>query len=213
MARNTLSRSSCARRTGRFFISFSSRGWSQHVEHRYPVKLQPRTAPCRGETAWHSESALLVCSLAYGADPLRGPGTAAARIDAALGISSTPPRVLLGDVELTWRDESRLHSIELRTGRGQWEPSSLRIPSESIEQSSMTFDLVYDVNRISSVDVDVRVLWDAMTACIALRFDDAEPQGGRWFAIADKVFARVESQQTLMELRFADLRIVTGSPS
>jgi hypothetical protein len=121
--------------------------------------------------------------------------------------------VLLGDVELTWRDESRLHSSELRTGRGQWEPSSLRIPSEGAEKSSMTFELAYDVNRISSVDVDVRVLWDATTACIALRFGDAEPQCGRWVAIADNVFACVGAQQTLMELRFADVRIVTGSPS
>jgi len=178
-----------------------------------PVKLQPRTAPCRGDTAWHSESALLACSFAYGADPLRAPGTAAARIDAALGISSTPPRVLLGDVELTWRDESRLHSIELRTSRGQWEPSSLHIPSEHAEKSSMTFEFASDVNRISSIDVDVRVLWDATTTCIALRFSDAEPQGGRWVAIADKVFAYVGAQQTLMELRFADVTIETGSPS
>lgn len=121
--------------------------------------------------------------------------------------------MLLGDVELTWGDESHLHSIELRTGRGQWEPSSLRIPSESAEKSSMTFEFAYDVNGILSVDVDVCVLWDATTACIALRFGDAEPQGERWVAIADKVFACVAAQQTLIELRFADVRIVTGSPS
>jgi hypothetical protein len=168
------------------------------------VWLQPRTAPCRSETAWHSESALLLCSFEYGADPSRAPGTAVTRIDAALGISSTPRRVLLGDVKLTWRDESRLHSIELRTGSGQWELSSLRIPGETAEKSSMTFELACDVNRISGVDVDVRVLWDATTACIALRFGDAEPQGGRWVAIADKVFACVGSQQTLIALRFAE---------
>jgi hypothetical protein len=178
-----------------------------------PVKLQPRTAPCRGETAWHSESALLVCSFEYGADPSHPPGTAAERIDAALGISSTPPRVLLGDIELTWRDESRLHSIELRTGRGQWEPSSLPVPSESAERSSMAFDLPYDVNRIASIDVDVRVLWDATKACIALRFGDAEPEDGRWVAIADKVFACIGVRQTLIEFRLADVRIVTGEPS
>jgi hypothetical protein len=178
-----------------------------------PVKLQPRTAPCRGETAWHSESALLVCSFEYGAHPSHPPGTAAERIDAALGISSTPPRVLLGDIELTWRDERRLHSIELRTGRGQWEPSSLRVPSENAEKSSMTFELAYDVNRIASIDVDVRVLWDATKACIALRFGDAEPDNGRWVAIADNVFACIGVRQTLIEFRFADVRIVTGEPS
>ena len=178
-----------------------------------PIKLQSRTAPCRGVTAWHSESALLVCSFEYSADPSPAPGTAAERIDAVLGISSTPPRVLLGDVELTWRDESRLHSIELRTGRGQWAPSSLRVPGESAEKSSMTFELAYDVNRIASIDVDVHVLWDATKACIALRFGDDEPENGRWVAIADKVFACVGARQTLIEFRFADVRIVTEKPS
>jgi hypothetical protein len=177
------------------------------------VKLQPRTAPCRGETAWHSESALLVCSFEYGADLSHEPGTAAESIDAALGISSTPPRVLLGDVELTWRDESRLHSIELRTGRGQWESSSLHVPGEGAENSSITFELAYDVNRIASIDVGVRVLWDATKACIALRFGDADPENGRWAAIADNVFMCVGARQTLIEFRFPDVRIVTGEPS
>jgi hypothetical protein len=178
-----------------------------------PVKLQPQTAPCRGVTEWHSESALLICSFEYGAGPSHARGTAAERIDAALGISSTAPRVLLGDVELTWRDESRLHSIELRTGRGQWEPSSLHIPGGSAEDSSMTFPLAYDVNRIASIDVDVRVLWDAANACIALRFGNGAPENGGWVAIADNVFVCVGARQTLIEFRFADVRSVTGEPS
>lgn len=140
------------------------------------MKLQPRTAACSGETAWYSESALLICSLKHGAGQSHAPQTTAERIEAALGTSSTPPRVLLGDVELTWRDDSHLHSIELRTGRDQWEPASLCVPGESAERSSMTFELAYDVNRIASVDVDVRVLWDATQGCLALRFGDEAPQ-------------------------------------
>jgi hypothetical protein len=132
-------------------------------------------------TTWYSESALLVCTFEYGADSRWPPATAAERIDAALGISTTAPRVLLGDVDLAWRDES-LHSIELRTGRSAWGPSSLRIPSASAEESSMTFGLECDVNRIANVDVDVRVLWDALHARIALRFGDAEPENGRFSA-------------------------------
>lgn len=177
------------------------------------IKLQSRSAPCRGATAWNSESALLVCAFEYGADPSRAPAATAERIDAALGVSSTPPRVLLGDVELTWRDECRLHSIELRTGRGQWVPSSLRIPGGSTEKSSMTFDLAYDTNRIACIDIDVRVLWDERKACIGLRFGDAEAENGRWVAIADNVFVSVGARQTLTEVRLADVRIVTGEPS
>jgi hypothetical protein len=156
---------------------------------------------------------LLVCTFEYGADPTCPPATAAERIEAALGISTTPPRALLGDVDVAWRDESRLHSIELRTGRSQWEPSSLRIPSESAEKSSITFGLEYDVNRIASVDVDVRVVWDALHARIALRFGDVEPENGRWVAIADDVFVCVDDEQALIEIRFANVHIVSGDPS
>jgi hypothetical protein len=178
-----------------------------------PVKLQPRTAACRAVTAWYSESALLVCSFDDGAAPARAPGTVAERIDAALGIAATPPRALLGDVELTWRDERRLHSIELRTGRNQWDPSSLRIPSEGVEQSWMTLGLEYDANRIASIDLAVRVLWDAKQAIIALRFGAAEPEKGKWVAIADSVFACVDEEQALIEVRLADVQIVSGAPS
>ena len=177
-----------------------------------PIELQPRTAPCRGVTAWHSESALLVCTFEYRADPPHAPRTLAERIDAALGISSPASRVVLGDVELTWRDERRLRSIELRTGRGQWEPSVLPIPGEIAERSWMTCQLAYDVDRIASIDVDVRVLWDATRACIALRFGDDATDNGRWVALADNVFACVGARQALSELRFADMRISTGEP-
>lgn len=178
-----------------------------------PVKLQPRTAACHAVTAWCSESSLLVCSFEYGADPTRAPASVAERIDAALGISTTSPRALLGDVDLVWRDEIRLHSIELRTGRSQWVPSSLSIPSENPEESSMTFGLEYDVNRIASIDLEVRVLWDAMHGRIALRFGNAEPENGSWVAIADNVFVCVDAEQALVEIRIADVQIVAGDRS
>jgi len=173
-----------------------------------PIKLQSRTTPCHAVTAWHSESALLECSFEYGVEPARAPATVAERIDAALGISPTAPRALLGDVEVIWQDESRLHSIELRTGQSQWEPSSLSIPSDRAEKSSMSFELEYDVNQIASIDLAVRVLWDAQQARIGLRFGNAEPEDVRWVAIADAVFVCVDDKQRLIEIRFADVQIV-----
>jgi hypothetical protein len=43
----------------------------------------------------------------------------------------------------------------------------------------MTFGLEFDVNRIASIDLDVRVLWDATHARIARRFGNAEWKVGR----------------------------------
>jgi hypothetical protein len=174
-----------------------------------PIKLQPRTAPCHAVTAWHSESALLVCSFEYSAEPARALATVAERIDEALGITPAAPRALLGDVEVAWRDETRLHSIELRTGQSQWEPSSLSIPSDRAEKSSMSFELEYDVNQIASIDVAVRVLWDAQQARIGLRFGSTKPENGRWVAIADSVFVCVDDERMLIEIRFADVQIVS----
>jgi hypothetical protein len=170
-----------------------------------PVLLTPRTSPCHAVTSWHSESALLVCSFDYPAEVPRSPATVADRIEASLGITTRAPRVLLGDLELAWRDERRLESIELRTGRGQWEPASLA-PAAAVEQASMSLELDCDVNGVASVDVDVRVLWDERRSCIALRLGP-ETSDGRWAAIADSVHVRIAGDQTLSEIRFGDLRL------
>ncbi len=180
---------------------------------RVPVKLQPRTEACNSVTTWYSESALLICSFEYLARPTGASGTVAESIDAALGISYTRPRALLGDVELTWQDESRLHSIELRTGRGQWERSPLGAPSDKVGETLMTLGLDYDVNRVASTELEVRVLWDPTLARIALRFGNAERRAGRWTAIADNAFVDVDGEGMLQEIRFANVRFVTGDPS
>jgi len=177
-----------------------------------PVKLQPRAQACHAVTAWHADSALLVCTFEYTPGPKPEPPTVAQRIDAALGISITPPRALLGDIDVTWQDESRLHTIELRTGRSQWEPCSLEIPSQDVEAAFLTFDLDYDVNRVASVELNVRVLWDAMRSRIALRMINSDPVDGVWIAIADNVFARVDGEQTLIELLFENVQIVSEDP-
>jgi hypothetical protein len=77
----------------------------------------------------------------------------------------------------------------------------------------MRFGLGYDVNRIASIDVEVRVLWDAMHTRMALRFANADRENGRWVAIADNVLVCVNDEQALVEIRFANVQIVSGEPS
>lgn len=178
-----------------------------------PVRLQPRAAACRSVTKWYSDSALLVCSFEYRAVPAGAPSSVAGRIDAAFGISVTPPRALLGDVELTWEDESRLHSIELRTGRSQWERASLGAPNGTVEQALMTLGLDYDTNGVASVELDVHVLWDPTLARIALRFGKEERRTEHWFAIADNAFVDVDDAQMLREIRFANVALISDEPS
>jgi hypothetical protein len=156
---------------------------------------------------------LLVCSFEYTATAAPVPTTIAEHIDAALGISTAAPRALLGNIDVAWRDESRLHSIELRTTRGEWKPASLRTSTESLEASSITFGLDYDINRVASVDLEFGVLWDATRSCLALRFDNADPAKVRWVAIADTVFVCVDSEQNLIEIQFDDVAIVPGDAS
>lgn len=172
------------------------------------VELRPRAAPCHAASAWHSASALFVCTFEYGAEPAHPHAPAVERIEAALGISATPARALLGAVDLLWQDESRLHSIELRTGRGEWEPSPLPLPAGRAEAGSVRLGLAYDGNRVASVDVDVCVLWDVEHARLGLRFGNAEPERGRWVAIADTVFVWVDDPLELLEIRFADVQML-----
>lgn len=176
------------------------------------VHLQPRMEDCDAVLQWYSESALLVCAFEYGAEPIRAPTTLAERLDAALNISNSPPRAILGDVQVMWRDAIRLRSIELRTAPAEWHPSRLPIPDEGTEKRSMTLGLDYDVDGIASVEVDVRVLRDAQRAIISLLFEQVDHQCGRWAAIADGAFVRVDDENRLMEFRFANLQMVSGDP-
>jgi hypothetical protein len=56
----------------------------------------------------------------------------------------------------------------------------------------------------------VRVLRDAQRANISLLFGQVDRQSGRWAAIADGAFVRVDDEQRLMEFRFANLQMVSG---
>ena len=176
------------------------------------VQLQPRVVDCNAVIRWYSESALLGCAFEYGEEPIGAATTLAERIDAALNISSSPQRAILGDVQVMWRDASRLRSIELRTAPAEWHPSSLPIPDEGTEKRSMTFGLDYDFDGIASVEADVRVLRDAQRASISLLFGQVDRQSGRWAAIADGAFVRVDDENRLMEFRFANLQMVSGDP-
>jgi hypothetical protein len=66
---------------------------------------------------------------------------------------------------------------------------------------------------VASIDARVRILWDATQAQIGLRFGAADPENGRWVAIADSVFACVDEKQALIEIRIADVQIVSRDPS
>jgi hypothetical protein len=179
---------------------------------RVPVNLLPRTLACHAVTEWDSESALLGCSFEYGADEALTPASVAERIEASLGISRIPRRAVLGAVDVTWRDERRLLAIEVRTARSDWQPASLGTPSVNAGQSWMWFGLAHDVNRFASRELDVSVLWDGSRSCFALRFSAADPVSCRWAAIADSVFACVDGEQRLIELRFEDVQVSSGQP-
>jgi hypothetical protein len=104
-------------------------------------------------------------------------------------------------------DDPGVDSIELRTGRGQWKTTSLPPVAAVAEEASMTFELDYDVNGVASVDVDVRVLWDERLSRMALRLCPAGGFDGRWVAIADTVHICIAGDQTLSEIRFANVQI------
>ena len=65
----------------------------------------------------------------------------------------------------------------------------------------MTLELDYDVNRIASIELEVRVLWDPTLARIALRFGNAERGTARRISIADNVFLDVDDERALREIR------------
>jgi hypothetical protein len=113
---------------------------------------------------------------------------------------------MLGDLEITWKDASRLYSMELRTSRDEWSRALGPKHHGHIETGFITLELDYDTNDIAVVEANPSVVWDPTHGRIAFRFAD-DAAGVRWIAIADSVLVGLDSDGCLVEIRFEDCQI------
>ena len=168
----------------------------------------PRVEKCCARTVWQGESALLQTTFDY-AQPTRAGdlGTLRQRLDRNFGIVSAVPRLIVGDVEVAYRDERALESIELRTAPRSWQRGPVDDVPADAHMVWVTFDVPYDQNGIFSLDVPVSLRWDALQERLALLFAPGH-SARHWYKPADTISVATADDGTLVEMRFSAVEVL-----
>lgn len=166
----------------------------------------PRRERCAARIAWDPESAVLQAVFAYPEVALGArAATLADHVDEQLGIRPGTKRLILGDLDLTYRDELRIDSVELRTSPSEWRRAPIGDVPASAQPVWIGFDVSYDDNGIFSADMPLSISWDALTNRFALSFSPEAPHA--WFQVADTVAVGATAAGSLAELRFFAVEI------
>jgi hypothetical protein len=171
----------------------------------------PRVEKCSARTVWQGESALLQTTFDCAQSPSAGDlGTFRERLDRNFGIGSPVPRLILGDVEVAYRDERALESIELRTAPGSWQRGPVDDVPAAAPMAWIAFDVPYDQNGIFSLDVPASLRWDAVRERLALLFAPGHA-ARHWYKLADTVSAATADDGTLVEIRLSAVEVFLQS--
>jgi hypothetical protein len=170
------------------------------------LATSPRLETCTAQTVWDGEAAVLRATFEYDPPaPPTPPTTLRERLDEESGLQARSPRLMLGDIEIAYRDGRRLESIELRTTPSTWQREPIDDVLADAPPVWITFKVEYDDNAILSLDLPVSIRWDAAADRLALVF---APQAAlHWHRIADSVAVGTSADGALAELRFSDVEI------
>jgi len=167
-----------------------------------PIVVTPRSETCPAQAAWDPEAALLHVAFECAPAPADSPTAA---LDRRLGVRSLPRRLVLGELEVIYRDDVCLQSIELRTTPAEWIRRALDGVPSAAAPAWISFDVPYDDNGIFSVDVAISILWDASSNSLALVFGGLRAHA--WHRLADTVACGVSQSGTLAEVRLSSVRL------
>jgi hypothetical protein len=161
----------------------------------------PRDERCTARIAWDPESAVLHAVLAYpeAATTARA-ASFADQVDERLGSRPSTKRLILGDLDLVYRDGLRIDSLELRTAPAEWRRQPIDDVPAAAEPVWLEFAVPYDGNGIFSADIPLSIAWDALTDRFALSFSTEPPEA--WFRMADTIAVGITAAGALAELRF-----------
>ena len=174
------------------------------------VELTPRHRPRHAQVSWDGESHVL--SISVGDDEPSGqPRTLSQYIDHQLGISPHEYRVVLGGLDILLDSGKQLRSMAVRTNPADWQRSPLAPLPGALEQVSLLFPVVYDINHIASIEVPIRITVDESRS--QLRFALGYHLTSRWASIADRVAVGVTADGCLSEFRISDADAVRGALS
>ena len=138
-------------------------------------------------------------------DSVSPPNILRDQLDHRFGVRGLIPRVVLGDLDIAYRDEQRFESIELRTALRTWNRGSIdEIPVDA-SADWVTFDVPFDENGIFSIDLPVSVTWDAVTDRLSFLFSSATAT--RWSKLAEGAAVGMSDDGILLEMRFAGVEI------
>ena len=166
----------------------------------------PRSEEGTASTIWHGESALLRTTFEFTRAPgATTPRTFGEQLDRTFGIRPPAPRLILGDIDISYQDGRVFHSIELRTNPASWQRSSVDEAPADSPPVWITFDVPYDQDGIFSENVPVTIRWDAVEERLALVFTPG--QARHWFRPANKVAIGTADDGRLAVVRLSGVEI------
>jgi hypothetical protein len=166
------------------------------------IVVTPRADTCTARTAWDAESALLSVAFECALTPADNP---AAALERRLGVRPVPKRLVLGEMEVLYRDDVCLQSIEIRTTPAAWIRQALEAVPPAAPPVWLAFDVPYDDNGIFSTHVALSFRWDVASNSLALIFGDLVSL--TWHRLADTVACGVSQNGTLAELRLSSVTL------
>ena len=170
------------------------------------IAIAPRTDHASAKTVWDGDSAILQTTFEYSPLPSTPrQETLRDQLDQRLGVRGRIPRVVLGDLDIAYRDDRRLESIELRTSVGSWQRGSVDDVPADAPNAWITFDVPFDENGIFSLDLPVSITWDAVADRLSLQFSSSA--ASRWNKLADAAAVGMSEDGTLVEMRLAGVEI------
>lgn len=97
------------------------------------IVTAPRAESASAKTVWDGDSAILQTTFEYPPVPSApAPKILRDQLDQRFGMRGRTPRVVLGDLDIAYRDAQRIESIEIRTAVDSWQRGSVdEVPADA----------------------------------------------------------------------------------
>jgi len=163
-----------------------------------------RQLECAVQSIWDKDSNVLSFIIDYprGMHDLKS--DLQNQIDSTVGIKIPEYNLLLGDVELCLNEFKQITSIEFRTNPNNWTISDLNKIAIDTKPIWLDFQVTFDENGHTFVDLKYEVCFDPKTEQLALVFQN-EAQTV-WYNFTDNAYIGLDNKHQLVSLRFKDIK-------
>jgi len=163
-----------------------------------------RQVECVAKSVWDKDSYVLSFIIDYPQGTHDPKSDLQQQIDTAVGIKIPEYNLLLGDVELCLNEYKQIISIEVRTNPSNWTISNLNQVARDSNPIWLDFQVNFDENGRSFVDLNYEVFFDPKTEQLAFVFQNIEQQD--WYNFTNNACIGLDNNHQLVSLQFFDIK-------